>query len=168
MILIDSSSSMTNPKHGLSYAVLGAGCAADAYIRNGAAVAVCNFSDGYAEDCRLLPYTRRREAIYEALCHYFGGGTKLRVEDIERLQKEPLPDIFLITDMQITNLKKVMAYLTHCQNRITAVHLTHNEHVRAFRRSMAPQKNSTIYAVERKEDIPRIVLGRIRQYLGLP
>ncbi len=45
LIAVDSSGSMVNPRKNLSYAVLGAACAADAYLRNDAKVAVYNFSD---------------------------------------------------------------------------------------------------------------------------
>ena len=45
LIAIDSSGSMINPRKNLSYAVLGAACAADAYLRNHSKVAVYNFSD---------------------------------------------------------------------------------------------------------------------------
>ncbi len=164
MILIDSSGSMTNPRHHLSHAVLGAACACDAYLRNDAHVAVYNFSDAKAGGSQLLPYSRHRETIYQTLCHYFGGGTKLLVEDIEILQTEKLPDIFLITDMQITNLEILTKYFNERKNRVTAVHVGNNEHVQTFRKSLALRKNVGIYPVEKKEDIPRIVLGKIREY----
>lgn len=164
IILIDSSGSMINPRQSLSYAVLGAACACDAYLRNDARVAVYNFSDAKAGGSEILPFTRHRTSIYKALCHYFGGGTKLLVEDIEALQTSLNPDIFLITDMQITNLESLIKYFNEKPNRVTAVHIGDNEHVRTFRKSMALKKNVAIFSVEKKEDIPKIVLGRIRDY----
>jgi uncharacterized protein with von Willebrand factor type A (vWA) domain len=164
MILIDSSGSMANPRQQLSYAVLGAACACDAYLRNDAQVAVYNFSDAKAGGSRTLPFTRQRNALYKILCHYFGGGTKLLVEEIDQLQTPRGPDIFLITDMQITNLEILIQYFNSRKNRVTAVHVGDNEHVRTFKQSMAPRKNVGIYAVDKKEDIPKIVLGRIREY----
>lgn len=166
IVIIDSSGSMTNPRKHLSHAVLGAACACDAYLRNSAQVAVYNFSDAYAGGRQVLPFTRGRKEIYRALCHYFGGGTQLLIKDIEDLQNERAPDIFLITDMQITNLEILIKYFNECKNRVTAVHIGQNKRARTFRRSMGLRKNIGIYAVEKKEDIPRIVLGKVREYLG--
>ena len=157
---------MTNPKQELSYAVLGAACACDAYLRNEARVAVYNFSDAEAGGRRILNYSDNRKQIYRTLCHYFGGGTRLLVEHMNALQTEKVPDIFLITDMQITNLEILIQYFNDCENRVTAVHIGDNKQVHEFRNSMALRKNVGIYAVQRKEDIPRIVLGRIREYLS--
>ena len=165
MILIDSSGSMVNPVRQLSHAVLGAACAGEAYLRNEARVAVYNFSDALAGAYRILPYSRNRQEIYETLCHYHGGGTRLRVVDIETLQTERQPDIFLITDMQISNLAALIRYFNQCPNRVAAVHFNRNEQVREFRDSTALNPNVSIYAVEKQEDIPRIVLGKIRRDL---
>jgi hypothetical protein len=165
IVVIDSSGSMVEPQSEISHAVLGAACAADAYLRNGASVAVYNFSDAGAGDERILPYTRNRRKIYSALCHYFGGGTRLFVESIKALQTERQPDIFLITDMQITNLESLVRYLNGCMNRITAVLIGDNKHINTFRGSMALHRNVRIYGVENLKDIPGIVLGKIREYL---
>ena len=165
IVVIDSSGSMVEPRKDVSYAVLGAACAADAYLRNGASVAVYNFSDAGAGDERTLPYTHSRMKIYGALCHYFGGGTRLFVDSLEALQTDRLPDIFLITDMQITNLENLVRYLNGCRNRITAVLIGENRHGSEFRKSLALHPNVQIYGVENLQDIPGIVLGKIRDYL---
>lgn len=165
IVIIDSSGSMQNPRHSLSYAVLGAACACDTYLRNDARVAVYNFGDAAAGGRQVLAYSRCRKEIYESLCCYFGGGTHFQVEDIETLQKEGTPDIFLISDMQITNLEILIQYLNSCQNRVTAVHIGDNESVRKFCFVLDLRKNISIYDVKKVEDIPRIVLGKIRQYL---
>jgi len=164
IIVIDSSGSMTNPRQYLSYAVLGASCAADAYLRNDASVAIYNFSDANAGDRLVLDYTRDRKTIYQAVCRYFGGGTKLNVEDIKSLQRPSQPDIFIITDMQITNLEVLIGYLNELENRVTAVHIGENKYVRHFWKSMAIRKSISIYPVHKKEDIPKIVLGKIKEY----
>jgi uncharacterized protein with von Willebrand factor type A (vWA) domain len=145
--------------------VLGAACACDAYLRNEAEVAVYNFSDARSGGQKILPFTRYRKQIYRTICHYFGGGTRLLTENIEALQTEKPPDIFLITDMQITNLEVLVEYFNACKNRVTAVHIGDNKHVEAFRDSVAMRKNIEIYGVIRKEDIPRIVLGKVQDYL---
>jgi hypothetical protein len=164
IVLIDSSGSMPNPKEQLSFAVLGAACACEAYLKNQAQVAVCNFSDAQARGRAVLPFSRERKAIYRNLCNYFGGGTNLPVQEIATLQTDDLPDILLITDMQITNLETLIQYFNQIPNRVTAVHLGDNRQVQIFRQSLALRKNVGVYAVERKEDIPRIVLGKIREY----
>lgn len=166
LIVIDSSGSMQNPTHGLSYAVLGAACACDAYLRNEAEVAVYNFSDASAGGKQILPYSKDRMKLYSTICHHLGGGTKILLEDIETIQKDRVPDIFLITDMQITNLKILIQYFSKCKNRVTAVHIGDNEYAQQFRNSMKLHQQMEIYAVEKKEDILRIVLGKIRDYLA--
>ena len=163
--MIDSSGSMKNPGHALSYAVLGAACACDTYLRNDARVAVYNFGDAAAGGRQILSYTRCREEIYQSLCRYFGGGTHFALEDIESLQNQGAPDIFLISDMQITNLEILIQYLNTCRNRVTAVHIGDNECAGKFRNSLDLRENIAINAVKKIEDIPRIVLGKIGQYL---
>lgn len=165
VVIIDSSASMIDPRKEISHAVLGAACAVDAYLRNGSRAAVYNFSDASAGDELILPYTRNRRKIYEALCRYFGGGTQLFIENIQAIQTDRLPDIFLITDMQITNLEKLVHYFNECKNRITAVHIGNNKYTRAFHQGVALQHNVAIYGVERLQDLPGIVLGRVREYL---
>jgi hypothetical protein len=83
LILIDSSGSMANPCDELSYAVLGAGCAADAYLRRHRQVAVYNFSDATQGGLERLDFTEDRDAIYRTLCRHFGGGTELALEDFQ-------------------------------------------------------------------------------------
>jgi len=165
IIIIDSSGSMINPRERLSYAVLGAACASDSYLRNDAAVAVYNFSDAKHGGRQILDYTRERKRIYRSICHYFGGGTRLDIKDLDSIQDPSHPDIFLITDMQITNLETLISYLNKLENRVTAVHIGDNKHVSQFRRSTNLRNNVSVYCVLKKEDIPKIVLGRIREYL---
>jgi hypothetical protein len=164
MIIIDSSGSMANPREQLSFAVLGAACASDSYLRHDATVAVYNFSDAMHGGRQILDYTRERKKIYQCICHYYGGGTRLDIKDLDSLQNPSQPDIFIITDMQINNLETLISYLSRLENRITAVHIGDNKHVSQFRRSTNLRKNVSVYSVHKKEDIPKIVLGRIREY----
>jgi len=166
IIMVDSSGSMTNPKEYLSQAVLGAACASDAYLRNDAMVAVYNFSDANAGEREILPYTRERAKIYQTLCHYFGGGTRLDVGDIEILQDPSIPDIFIITDMKITNLKAFIDYLNSLENRVTAVHIGESDYAEQFKQSMKTRKNISTFFVQRNKDIPKIVLGKIEEYFN--
>ena len=170
IVVIDSSGSMTNPRHLLSHAILGAGCACEAYLRHGAQVAVYNFSDAPKGGRLLLDFTRDRKHIYQALCHYFGGGTALALEGLEELRhraRQGAPDVFLITDMQITNLETVIAYFSQVEGRITAVHIGETSSALQFKKAAAEWKNVSVFAVSRREDIPRIVLGQVKEYLRL-
>ena len=167
LIAIDSSGSMINPRKNLSYAVLGAACAANAYLRNDSKVAIYNFSDAPMGGKDILNYTNKREEIYRVLCKYFGGGTALDLEDlIPLIQGRKSLDLFIITDMKITNLEALISFFGQIQNRITAVHIGENPYAARFEKAVEKKKNINIFAVKRKEDIPHIVLGRIREYFN--
>jgi hypothetical protein len=49
---------------------------------------------------------------------------------------------------------------------VTAVHIGDNPYAARFEKAFEKRKNISIYTVKRKEDIPRIVLGRIRDYFN--
>ncbi|MCF8037649.1 MAG: hypothetical protein K9K62_12325 [Desulfobacteraceae bacterium] len=164
-IMIDSSSSMTNPQLRISFAVLGAGCAADAYLRSGCEVAVYNFSDAAAGSRITLPYGKSRQAVYEALCTYFGGGTRPGLSDIKRINRPGTPDIFLITDMQITNLEPLIEYFISCSNRITVVHIGENLQVDHFKSRTESHGHIRVFPVTSQEHIPKIILGQVDAYM---
>jgi hypothetical protein len=167
LIAIDSSGSMINPRKSLSYAVLGAACATNAYLQNNSKVAVYNFSDAPMGGKDILDYTDRREDLYRVLCKYFGGGTALDLEDLMPLiQGRKNLDFFIITDMKITNLETLIGFFGQIQNRVTAVHIGDNPYAARFEKAVEKKKNISIYTVKRKEDIPHIVLGRIRDYFN--
>jgi hypothetical protein len=167
LIAIDSSGSMINPRKSLSYAVLGAACATNAYLQNDSKVAVYNFSDAPMGGKDILNYTDQREDIYRVLCKYFGGGTALELEDLMPLiQGKKNLDLFVMTDMKITNLEALIGFFGQIQNRVTAVHIGDNPYSARFEKAVEKRKNISIYTVKRKEDIPRIVLGRIRDYFN--
>lgn len=167
LIVIDSSGSMINPRKNLSYAVLGAACATNAYLRNDSKVAVYNFSDAPMGGKDVLDYTDKKEEIYRTLCKYFGGGTALDLEDLIPLIKgRKNLDLFIITDMKITNLEALIGFFGQIQNRITAVHIGENPYAARFEKAVEKRRNINIFTVKRKEDIPHIVLGTIREYFN--
>ncbi len=167
LIIIDSSGSMINPRKSLSYAVLGAACVTNAYLRNHSKVAVYNFSDAPMGGREILDYTTNREEVYRTLCKYFGGGTALDLEDILPLiRKKKEIDLFIITDMKITNLETLIGFFGKIQNRITAVHIGENPYASRFEKAVEKRKNINIFTVKKKEDIPHIVLGSIREYFN--
>lgn len=167
LIIIDSSGSMINPRKNLSYAVLGAACVTNAYLRNDSKVAVYNFSDAPMGGRDVLDYTANREEVYRVLCKYFGGGTALDLEDIMPMIKGKKElDLFIITDMKITNLETLIGFFGKIQNRITAVHIGENPYAARFEKAVEKRKNINIFTVKKKEDIPHIVLGSIREYFN--
>jgi len=158
---------MTNPREHLSFAVLGAGCAVEAYLRREAAIAVYNFSDAHADGKSVLPFSTDRQAIYHRLCDYHGGGTSLKLRDVETLRRiasGPTPDILLITDMQITNLEEVMNYLIGIDGRITVIHIGENNAIERFRHVTCHHPRLQMFGVLDRKDIPQIVLGQVKQY----
>ncbi len=169
LIAIDSSGSMINPRKNLSYAVLGAACATDAYLRNHSRVAVYNFSDAPMGGKDILDYSYRREEIYRVLCRYFGGGTALDLDDLMPLiDGRKNLDLFIITDMKITNLETLTGFFEKIQNRITTVHIGENPYSARFEKAVGNRKNINIFTVRKKEDIPHIVLGKISEYFNAP
>ncbi len=167
LVMLDSSGSMTNPREHLSFAVLGAGCAVEAYLRREATIAVYNFSDAHAEGKTVLPFSADRQAIYHSLCEYHGGGTSLKLRDIETLRRtaaSPVPDLLLITDMQITNLEEVISYLIGIEGRITVIYIGENNAIDRFRHVTCHHPRLQMYGVRDRKDIPQIVLGQVKQY----
>lgn len=164
LIAIDSSGSMPNPARGLSHAVLGAGCAADAYLREGARVGVVNFSDAVEGDEAVLGYTRDRRKVFEALSRYFQGGSMPNLEGMKGLLK-PDSDLLMITDMALENLKELIAYLQGVANRVTVIYMGPNEYSAEFGASVRDMPNITLYSVRSQEDIPKIVLGKVKKDL---
>jgi hypothetical protein len=114
-----------------------------------------------------LNFTDKREEIYRVLCKYFGGGTALDLEDLTPLIRgRKNLDLFIITDMKITNLEALIGFLEQIQNRITVVHIGENPYASRFEKAVEKKKNINIFTVKRKEDIPHIVLGSISEYFN--
>ena len=166
MIMIDSSGSMPNPSQTLSYAVLGASCAADAYLREGASVSVYNFSDAPAGNRKLIVDSRDRQEIYETICTYFGGGTALEINLLSGMIGNKQLDIFLITDMEITNLEHLIKLFESLKNiRVTAVYVGEKKGVERFQQAASKMQNVSVYGIEKPHDIMNIVLGQIKKYI---
>ncbi|PON10305.1 hypothetical protein C2W62_50785, partial [Candidatus Entotheonella serta] len=155
LVMLDSSGSMTNPRKHLSFAVLGAGCAVEAYLRREATIAVYNFSDAQADGKTILPFSTDRQAIYHGLCEYHGGGTSLKLRDIETLRRtasSPVPDLLLITDMQITNLEEVINYLVGIEGRITVIYIGENNAIDRFRHVTCHHPRLQMYGIQDRKD----------------
>ena len=169
LVIIDSSGSMINPRERLSHAVLGAACVCNAYLKSGSRVAAYNFSDAFRGNKIITDFNYDKQQLYQSICRYFGGGTALDLEDIKYLVNQAeTPDIFVITDMQITNLETLIGFFNKIDNRVTAVHLGHNVHSARFHHATSARPKMSIFNVQNKEDIPKIILGQIREYFSSP
>lgn len=170
IIALDSSGSMPNPRQKLSEAVLGAACAAEAYLRREARIAVYNFSDAIMGGKTVVPFTTDRQALYTGLCVYHGGGTSLRFQDLDALRRtagKGKVDLLLITDMQLANLEETMEYLGGVNGRMTIVHIGENPSTQHFRQALSRHPHLDIFTVHDIQDIPRIVLGQVHHYFRL-
>lgn len=168
LIVIDSSGSMTDPEKDISKAVLGAGAAADAYLKRGSSVAVYNFSDANSGSEMTVDFTTNRDDVYEGLCSYYGGGTVLNYESLDRfLEGRDDVDIFMITDMEIANRKSVMDYLSDFDGRLTAVYVRRGAGAAEFESVMSKQDNTVVYEVDGEADIAKIIVGKIKRDFGL-
>jgi hypothetical protein len=168
LIILDSSGSMPAPDHELSYPLLGAFCAANTYLACRARVGVYNF--GYACDGqeKTLDFTRDRLQIYKALAIYYGGCTEVDPAKLRQvLSQAQEPDVLMITDMDIYNLKETIGFFKNVSNRVTILHLKRNRSFKIFLRLFGHRQNFTFYQVLKREDIPKIVLGQIERDLGL-
>ena len=67
--------------------------------------------------------------------------------------------------MAITNLETMTAYLSQIEGRITAVHIGETEAALQFKKATAGWKNVNVFPISKKEDIPRIILGQVKEYL---
>jgi hypothetical protein len=68
--------------------------------------------------------------------------------------------------MQLTNLEDVITYLTGIEGRITVIHIGENTATGRFRTATQHHPRLQIFTVFERQDIPKIVLGQVRRYLG--
>ncbi len=187
IICIDSSGSMINPSGDsintgrISPAVLGAFCAADAYLANDAKVAVVNFS----ASTNRTDFIDDTKTLYKLICSYQGEGTQLRTEAIDELVEMATDkvDIILITDMAIFNIGEVLQNLSeHTKtNRLTVVSL-HSpgavsqygnyegeslRNVKMLQNQLGDSDNVGFYHVKSTDDIAKIILGETTKSFGM-
>jgi len=161
LIMLDSSASMINPETELSYAVLGAGCAADAYLLNNASVSVYNFSDSKVGGYLAQRHIRNRLELYRTLCRYLGGGTSIDLDSVESLRKKSeKSDLLLVTDMKIADFEEVVEYLVSLKEDVTVIYMEDNPQVEQL---IEVADGVSIFKVAKKEDVPKVVLGRMRE-----
>lgn len=167
LILIDSSASMPDPSVTFSFAVLGAGCAVDAYLREDARVSVYNFSNAPAGNKKMILESQNRLEIYKSLCTYYGGGTVLEMADLEEILNKRCLDVFLMTDMEIMNLERLIDFFKEQkQLRVTAVYIGGKKGVERFQKAAKGLPHVAVFGINEQKDILKIVLGQVKSYLG--
>jgi hypothetical protein len=130
-------------------------------------VAVYNFSDALLGGKTVVPFTTERQTIYAGLCLYHGGGTFLRLQDLDAVRRTAgrgKIDFLLITDMQLANLEETIEYLSTIDGRIAIVHIGDNPSTQRVHRALARHPHLDIFTVHDCQDIPRIVLGQVHHY----
>ena len=113
LIMLDSSGSMPPPDF-KSPAVTAGFCIANHYLNNNKKVGVANFSDV----CYNSSLTSNPDEIKKQLLKYQGGLTKLNSKDVLKNYDSPL-DIYLITDMAISDSEKVYSHLSGLDSRVS-------------------------------------------------
>lgn len=111
LIAIDSSGSMPDPDHYMSFPVLSAMLSARTALEYGKKVGVVNFSDSYSK----VDFTNDSEKIDEALTSYFGRGTTIPgkvIRDMINKNKYPA-HLLIISDTEIYNLNSEMTNLDY-------------------------------------------------------
>lgn len=158
LIALDASGSMPDPTEHRSSAVLGGFCAANAYLENGSSVAVLNYGDVTIH----TDYTRDRDAVYDALCRYQGGGTTLDTSVLERLEnrRRDLHTV-IITDAGLDNYRDVENYFTRRDRDVSKTTLIWRSSPGFRGRFDRVGDHVTAYEVTDESDIPRIVLGEV-------
>jgi len=165
VLAIDSSGSMRNPQQHKSFAVL-AGCiAARSYLGNRGRVAVANFSSTSV----VLDFCVDEARVLQHICTWQGGGTTLAPEVLDSLLRcgkgsaRPT-DVLVISDMGIGNLNDVVAKIASYEqtNRVFIFHVQCTvEAFAATRERFAALSHVETYRIEKQEDLPEIVLGRV-------
>ncbi len=155
LIIIDSSASMPDPRSIRSYAVLGGFCAANYYLERGKETGILNFSS----TTKKTDYTTNKQKAYEAIARYQQGGTVTELDKIRNMvnKKESL-DIYLITDMFITNGEETIKYFAGLdENYRTNIFLigTHGNPVK--------HKNIQVHPITSEESIPSIIIEDLNQ-----
>ncbi len=117
-IIIDSSGSMIPPHHEVSPAVVSAFCIANNYLDKGKKVGVANFSSSTS----ISGYLADRDKVCKRILDYQCGGTDL---DLVKLNKfiDKESDIYVLSDMFIEDLTKVVNYFNNKSNRTSFFHI---------------------------------------------
>jgi hypothetical protein len=171
-IVIDNSPSMFMPNGNevvlpstrIYQHIVGATAISNAYLVNGAKVAVYSFGS----NDHLTQPTKDRELVHRELRRYSrDGGTTFNPKFLESVLKgsEEEFDISVISDMDIKNLDSfVNAVLkipkTH---RIHLLYTANNDYTTHLRKSFSKMENVAILPLIRELDIERITMGELQK-----
>jgi hypothetical protein len=161
MVLIDSSSSMTDPSDNMSYAALGGLCAARQYLRKGSSVSVVNFGSV----TKVFPFSKDYDDVASRILYFPGGGTELDTkkvfDEISKNSREV--DVLLLSDGMIYDYNSVMKGFVEKKNtnRITVVEIPLFGFLGGFSMDDSRFKDEKIklYSIKKEEDIPELVIG---------
>lgn len=149
LIIIDSSVSMTNPQTNISYAVLGGFCAANHYLNHEKRVGVINFSS----QSIITNFSSNKKLIHKSILNYQEKSTNINLDIIkDMIYKKPKLDLYLITDMELTNTYEVLTFFEkESKLRRTNIFLINYK-------TLSYRGNLNIYSIQKEEDIPKIII----------
>jgi len=164
LVVIDSSSSMSNPDDALSIPVLGATVIANAYLNNHGRVTIYNFS---GDDIVIGP-SKNKERIHKTIRTYQNGGTVFNANTIgDIVKKQYKVDISVVSDMDIHNLDEFLAYVSNLPN-VHRVHLFYTdseniENIESIAEELKQKGNVAILPLHSQNDIKKITMGELKK-----
>ena len=166
LIILDASSSMTDPSREISHAVLAGFVMARSAINLGAKVGLIVYSDQRKN--LTIDYSWNLRPVERGLVTFYGGGTVFPVRDFVRLAgMEPhRPKHFcLISDTEITNIDEAAGHLAdalevHPENS-GSVFLIDQE--RNHKAELIRAVGYDVFPVSRGEDLVRVVAGKAEE-----
>ncbi len=142
--------------------------AANAYMDNGAKVAVYLFNT-YLDETELgKGYQDNPDSVHKALTKVNSGGTTVNEEMLGRLEEmlkksEKTVEIVLVTDLEIGGRERLFEFLhEHRDNRVTVIYTGTNGGIAELEEKYA-DANFAIYHITKPEDIPAVVIGEVEK-----
>jgi hypothetical protein len=161
VILVDNSGSMPDPRTRISVPVLAGTVISNAYLDNGARVAVYSFGG----NDRLTPLTRDKKDVHEGIRRYTGGGTTFNSSFLKKAlgnSEEPF-DVTVISDMEISNFD-------HFIQTVQGLPKNHRIHllyvggdISSLRDKFKKKENIAVMPIHQESDIPKIIMGEIEK-----
>jgi hypothetical protein len=166
LIILDASSSMTDPSREISHAVLAGFVMARSAINLGAKVGLIVYSDQRKN--LTIDYSWNLRPVERGLVTFYGGGTVFPVRDFVRLaEMEPhRPKHFcLISDTEITNIEEAAGRLAdalevHPENSGSVFLIDQDRNHKA---EMIRAVGYDVFPVSRGEDLVRVVAGKAEE-----
>ncbi len=166
LIILDASSSMTNPTLKVSHAVLAGFVMARSAINLGAKVGLIVYSNQRKN--LTIDFTWNMTPIERGLVTYYGGGTVFPVKDFLKMAMKEAhrPRHFcLISDTEIANIEEAAQYL----GRALEVNFENSGSVflidqdRNQKAELIREAGYEVFPVSRGEDLVRVVAGKAEE-----